>query len=79
MPLTDFEVRKVTEWLKAKGVHGACAACGRKAWGLGEIVSSPVSTRIGPDMSAEHIPMVTMVCGHCSYIMYFSAKLMGLR
>ena len=79
MPLTNSEVDRVTEWLQQRGVNAACPACTRKQWGLGEIISQPVSTRLGSDMSAEHMPAMTLVCGHCGFIMFFSAKLLGLR
>jgi hypothetical protein len=79
MALTNSEVDRVTEWLQSRGVSAACPACTRKQWGLGEIISQPVSNRLGTDMSAEHMPAVTLVCGNCGFIMMFSAKLLGLR
>jgi hypothetical protein len=50
-----------------------------KQWGLGEIISQPVDSRLGSDMTAEHLPAVSLVCGNCGFMMMFSAKLVGLR
>jgi predicted nucleic-acid-binding Zn-ribbon protein len=79
MPLTNSEVDRMTAWLQTRGVNATCPACAKKQWGLGEIISQPVANRLGSDMSAEHMPAVTLVCGNCGYIMFFSAKLVGLR
>ena len=79
MPLTNSEVDRMTAWLQSRGVNAACPACTRKQWGLGEIVSQPVSSRLGSDMTAEHLPAVSLVCGNCGFMMMFSAKLVGLR
>lgn len=79
MPLTNSEVERMTSWLQSRGVNAACAACGRKQWGLGEIISQPVSSRLGSDMTAEYLPAVSLVCGNCGFMMMFSAKLVGLR
>lgn len=79
MPLTNSEVDRMTAWLQTRGVNAACPACTHKQWGLGEIISQPVSSRLGTDMTAEHLPAVSLVCGHCGFMMMFSAKLVGLR
>lgn len=79
MPLTNSEVEKMTAWLQSRGVNAACPACSQKQWGLGEIVSQPVSSRLGSDMTSEHLPAVSLVCGNCGFMMMFSAKLVGLR
>ena len=79
MPLTNSEVDRLTAWLQNRGVNAACPACTQQQWGLGEIVSMPVDTRLGADMTAQHLPVVSLVCGNCGFMMMFSAKLVGLR
>lgn len=79
MPLTNSEVERITAWLQSRGVNAVCPACTKKQWGLGEIVSQPVSSRLGIEMTGEHIPAISLVCGHCGFMMMFSAKLVGLR
>lgn len=79
MPLTDSEVEKMTAWLQSRGVNAACAACGQKQWGLGEIVAQPVTSRLGTEVTGHQLPAVSLVCGNCGFMMLFSAKLVGLR
>lgn len=78
MALREREVTRIGEWMESKGVRGACPACGRREWGLSDIVGFPVLDE-GAKPLDEYVPAAFAVCGHCGFIMPFSARMMGLR
>jgi predicted nucleic-acid-binding Zn-ribbon protein len=78
MPLTDVEVQRVAEWLKERGVRGACTSCGRTEWALIDVVTAPVSLPAGAE-SNERVPVVVTACSNCGHVVLYSAVMIGIR
>jgi hypothetical protein len=84
MPVTDEHVQKVEEWMRSKGVSGACSACGNISWKVYDIVVAPVVTG-GPeidlgtrDKPKQMVPMVQIICENCAHVTFFAARQIGI-
>lgn len=78
MPLDESQKREFRRWLESKNVRPACASCGEKSWGAGEVVSLPILDPEGRVVRESHAPMIQLVCVNCGYTMFYSTMLMSL-
>ena len=60
MALKDREVTTIAEWLKQKGVRNPCPACGRREWGLSDIVGFPILNQ-GGKPEDEYVPAAVVM------------------
>ena len=85
MALTQEQIVRIGNWMKERGVRGACPGCGNRRWSIAGLISAPVSTALGvetqaiPTLQAQTVPAVATSCNDCGYIMLFSAVLIGIR
>lgn len=79
MSLREHEITIIGAWMERKGVKAACPACGRRDWGLSDIIGLPVLEPDAKEPGDEYVPAAAAVCGNCGFIMPFSARMMGLR
>jgi len=71
--MTPEQVQKFQAWVNTKNATQPCEACSKVNWATGEIVLSPTYTPGGGIAIGGGIPMLQLICTHCSNVRSFAA------
>ena len=77
MPLAKEQIKKLQDWMVAKGVSDTCPSCGKNVWETGDIIGQ-IPYAKGALTIGVSSPMVQMGCKNCGFVRLYSATLIGL-
>jgi len=85
MSLSPEQSENLLLWLDQQGVNPVCQSCGNNNWRGGELLLLPIMfgqpntppTAV-PIGSEAYIAYVTVVCNHCGFVKFYSARNAGL-
>ena len=69
--MSDKDLKKVQEWLRDKGVENPCSRCGKDRFYINNHLMRVTSFN-------THFPTVLVHCLHCTFTMFYSAKVIGI-
>jgi hypothetical protein len=73
MILSDTQQKQLFDWLKGKGVHQECLACGSTERKIGDVITPhPTPGGSGTVINGPSSSIVQIVCKNCSFIMPFA-------
>ena len=73
-----MDTGKAEIWLRTHGIS-ACPVCGQRSFSIHDMVSMTNTLQDGGHIDyLSGLPLTVVICNNCAYLMFFSAKLMGV-
>jgi predicted nucleic-acid-binding Zn-ribbon protein len=75
--LSEIDLKIIDQWMKTKFDAPKCPMCGESAFFSGE--TSVIPSMLINKQVVNWIPVVSIICRNCGYVLLFSAEYIGLE